>query len=758
MRGRLFLGVFAAAIVALSVAGSSFAYVASPTNSSDWRALLAKANDGSNILDKSGTPITRGDWEEYVWRYGNDPSMNGTRYSALTTAERAFVDPIRNSDGSWSPNQMTLWQEAENAGADAIINGTASANTEAALSTMYKFRVAMGLAPELLSTGAIVLTSIGLATATERALVNGENKVFGWHIKLSGPFGIFGDWSSQGNTGTTSQTFEVSTAKWRAVRTSDLCGAGSTSGCPVWDVNMNSATGGAVGTLSQTCGCDKLFVLEPYVTQYNSFGSVVAANYFQDIDNAYRCITAGWWAGSGTNFGECSEGGLYSELLISKVFGTIAPDGTATSNDSNGDVVGGHGGTSLTRGQFVETRNCTHGVSNVCVAYTMTEGEMEKYIGERNLSGDPQSYAWEHDGDGVTNVQGGIDSDQPNSTFQSNPAPLTAPRTDIGRAAIHTQVESSSEGTDPDWLSCALTNAGCPNIFTDNYTAPDCVGLSVSDCVDLLESYGFTGAHVDTTLSRDGADLTKPAGSIVEMNPAGGASVDQTTEFALTVNPTPLPVEIPSRISGNEVATDWATRLEASGYTGTITYVTLDPSQEDGTVGPGVEVFPIHDTTTGEYPQPGSRIQPDDSLTVDVNPDSAPPVDPSSGTGGGSPGSTCSCPPLDMTPLTGVSYGNKFPFGLFTYAAAIVGNFNVAGQAPDFSLRAQATGLNGHNLDSPYDVNLGGTRMAWLDTYMGYWRDLLSFCMWVGAIWFFASRILGLNGTGDPGEAVDEVI
>jgi hypothetical protein len=105
-----------------------------------------------------------------------------------------------------------------------------------------------------------------------------------------------------------------------------------------------------------------------------------------------------------------------------------------------------------------------------------------------------------------------------------------------------------------------------------------------------------------------------------------------------------------------------------------------------------------------------------------------------------------------------VAIGNKFPFGVFAYAAGIIGDFNVAPTAPDFSLRAKATGTNGINLDAPYDVNLGGPRMTSLDTYMGYWRDLLSFAMWVGAIWLLATKLLGFSTGGDPGGAVDEVL
>jgi hypothetical protein len=110
-----------------------------------------------------------------------------------------------------------------------------------------------------------------------------------------------------------------------------------------------------------------------------------------------------------------------------------------------------------------------------------------------------------------------------------------------------------------------------------------------------------------------------------------------------------------------------------------------------------------------------------------------------------------------MTPITEVALGNKFPFGVFAYAAGIIGNFNVSPEAPRFNMTASADTSKG-SFSAPYDVNLGGGRMAWLDTYMGYWRTLLSVVMWIGALWYVGTRLLGFNSSGDPGEAIDEVM
>jgi hypothetical protein len=75
-------------------------------------------------------------------------------------------------------------------------------------------------------------------------------------------------------------------------------------------------------------------------------------------------------------------------------------------------------------------------------------------------------------------------------------------------------------------------------------------------------------------------------------------------------------------------------------------------------------------------------------------------------------------------------------------------------------MTAQATGVGGHNLSEPYDVNLGdmgtGKVGTTLDTYMGYWRDLVSFILWAGGIWLVATKLLGFKAGGDVTGAMDD--
>jgi hypothetical protein len=97
---------------------------------------------------------------------------------------------------------------------------------------------------------------------------------------------------------------------------------------------------------------------------------------------------------------------------------------------------------------------------------------------------------------------------------------------------------------------------------------------------------------MESTLSTDQADLTKPAGAIVSTSPATGTYIDATQAITLNKNPNPLPVIIPNPTSGGESATDYANALTAVGLAPQIS-VESDPTygQSEGTVAdvtPGV--------------------------------------------------------------------------------------------------------------------------------------------------------------------------
>jgi hypothetical protein len=46
--------------------------------------------------------------------------------------------------------------------------------------------------------------------------------------------------------------------------------------------------------------------------------------------------------------------------------------------------------------------------------------------------------------------------------------------------------------------------------------------------------------------------------------------------------------------------------------------------------------------------------------------------------------------------------------------------------------------------------------LTYFDTYMATIRTLISFALWVGAIWYVGSALLGFRAGGDVSDAADE--
>jgi hypothetical protein len=121
-------------------------------------------------------------------------------------------------------------------------------------------------------------------------------------------------------------------------------------------------------------------------------------------------------------------------------------------------------------------------------------------------------------------------------------------------------------------------------------------------------------------------------------------------------------------------------------------------------------------------------------------------VPPPEGGGGSTP--VPGPPRIDFTPFHDVSACDKFPIGIFCWAADVIGQFDVAPEAPVFDFHGLAGWGSTH-----YVVNLDV-----MDSYMSTLRTLLSWAMWIGAVWWVGANLLGFRAAGDPGEATDEVI
>lgn len=208
----------------------------------------------------------------------------------------------------------------------------------------------------------------------------------------------------------------------------------------------------------------------------------------------------------------------------------------------------------------------------------------------------------------------------------------------------------------------------------------------------------------------------------------------------------------------NETYADYIDRLEALGWIGTATTTVLNPADEG--VGPeGVSRIQIGPRVlaTNAWPTTSVLVALDAPIDLYYNPTSAPPVsDPTgSGAGGGGGGG---CDPwvstsLDMTPLTEVDLGDKFPFGIFTWVGTFLGQFDVTSDAPSwtFPMDIPSTGVS-----PEYELGDFTIDLEWADSYMATIRTLIAFALWVGAIWFLATSLLGFRAAGDPAEATDE--
>lgn len=288
-------------------------------------------------------------------------------------------------------------------------------------------------------------------------------------------------------------------------------------------------------------------------------------------------------------------------------------------------------------------------------------------------------------------------------------------------------------------VNCALTS--CPSSsISDTLTAPNCAGMSVAACEGAFVNLGYTGSFVETHLPIDGADLTQPAGAVVDTVPATGATVSTSSSTTVTLdeNPDPLPLELLQPLP-DETYTDYVARLQAAGWVGVLTTSRLGDTSTSPYVGPDgaarVKVATGTDQLTrvideNSWPTPAPRIKPDAPLTIYYNPpDAAPPV-----TGGGAGG--CSCPPLDFTPLQNLDPGSVFPFGIYAWVRdGLVGQ---DANAPAFDVTFKWIGVD-------YQAHVD---LAWMNPAVTILRALLAVLAIVGVIWGLAHRLQGW-GTGE---------
>jgi hypothetical protein len=225
----------------------------------------------------------------------------------------------------------------------------------------------------------------------------------------------------------------------------------------------------------------------------------------------------------------------------------------------------------------------------------------------------------------------------------------------------------------------------------------------------------------------------------------------------------------------NEPYPDYIARLQAEGWLGSATTVEVDETEALPQMGPeGVVSVRIGTNVyrPTSWPSISPRWNVNVNITVRYNPADLPeapgggePLPPGggggTGTGTGVPvpptgplGDWCpACPDVDFGPLTEADFGGAFPFGVLVWVGDTLGTLTTTADAPafDFDYTETAAGSMGTYNLGHYNVDL-----EVLDPYMSIIRTILSWCIWIGGIWWFGSRLLGFRETGDPGSAVDD--
>jgi hypothetical protein len=330
--------------------------------------------------------------------------------------------------------------------------------------------------------------------------------------------------------------------------------------------------------------------------------------------------------------------------------------------------------------------------------------------------------------------------------------------TDLANARdqLDTITPTSVEQPHTTWVNIT-TSGGAdpyqPGGSAATITVPDCLGQTQTECGDALRSAGFLGTITTYVDTPDLANTDYPAdGAIVEL-PKAGATVQTTGVVTIDFNPAvaDMPIALPQP-GANETYDAYVARLQALGWLGTVTYVDLDADHADPQTGPsgvvkvdaqvGYPPSPVTTLTRVTWPLPLPHIQPSIALTIYRNPSTAPPA-PTPGPLPGSGGSSCSCPPIDYSPLQNINPGSTFPFGVFTYVHDLFAQLTVTGVPITFHVTSAFTGGTGQTVVM--------SDSSWEATYRPRVFLVLDFLITLSAVVFFALKVLGLGG-GDGDE------
>ena len=258
----------------------------------------------------------------------------------------------------------------------------------------------------------------------------------------------------------------------------------------------------------------------------------------------------------------------------------------------------------------------------------------------------------------------------------------------------------------------------------------------------------------------------------------GCADPGEDVENPATPQPMPEPQPVTLRLPPpllTETATQYFRRLRALGWLGSAhTTTTAEPYPG---VGPGwivaVNGHPIYVSNpspipgVGEtqtrlpWPNPAPTLSPTEDVTViqnpttmedPLNPGEEIPVPVPDGVG------DSTCEPwvdaeLDLSPLTELDFGGKFPFGVPGYLGGVLDLFVGGPVAPVFTFDIPLPAVGGYAGGS---FEYGPVDLDVLDPYMSVLRTIFAVVLWIAGVWYLGASLIGFRGAGDIGDGFEE--
>lgn len=191
---------------------------------------------------------------------------------------------------------------------------------------------------------------------------------------------------------------------------------------------------------------------------------------------------------------------------------------------------------------------------------------------------------------------------------QLGPEPTDASVRDIALA----ELQSDRYPILNQWYDHHLGGASSdPTAPATLISVPNCAGMTYVACQDAIRGAGFTAATRREYADFEGADLSKPAGAVIDTAPAAGAEAEAGAIITVRTNPTgnAMPIAVPAVAPApGEGAEIYVERLREKGVRDIRIVV---PEADDPLFSSGAAVR--------ASPQPGTRIRPDSEVEVTAN-------------------------------------------------------------------------------------------------------------------------------------------